>query len=158
MSINQPIIKLCASFKIHRWIQTGVTVRKRPIQVKIGDLFSMWPCNLTDYLKKKPGHLFYATLSFVHHFKAIGRFKLKLQSGNTQFWSKSAVLLSGVTLRFDRWHWKTIGHLFYATSSFGHHFKVIGKSKLNYSPETLGSKSAIVCPVWPWNLTDDLEI
>ena len=27
-------------------------------------------------------YLFYATLSFVHHFVAIGEFKLELQSGN----------------------------------------------------------------------------
>ena len=27
-------IKLCASFQIHQWIQTGVTVRKSPIWVK----------------------------------------------------------------------------------------------------------------------------
>ena len=46
-------------------------------------------------------HLLYA----VHHIKSFGEFKLKLQSGNAQF----------------------------------------------------GSKSAICCPVWPWNLMDDLE-
>ena len=33
-------IKLCASFQKHRWIQTGVTVRKRSIRVKIGDFLS----------------------------------------------------------------------------------------------------------------------
>ena len=37
-------IKLCASFQIHWWIQTGVTVRKRSIRVKIGNLFV--PCDL----------------------------------------------------------------------------------------------------------------
>ena len=31
--------KLCASFGSHLWIQTGVTVRKCPIWVKIDDLF-----------------------------------------------------------------------------------------------------------------------
>ena len=40
--------------------------------------FDKWPW-------KPLGHLFYATLSFVHHFKAIGEFKLKLQPGNAQF-------------------------------------------------------------------------
>ena len=29
--------KLCATFHSHRWIQTGVTVRKRPIWVKFND-------------------------------------------------------------------------------------------------------------------------
>ena len=33
-------------------------------------------------------------------------------------------------LKFDRWPWKTIGHLFYTTSSFVHHFIVIGEFKL----------------------------
>ena len=32
--------KLCVSFHNHWWIQTGVTVRKRPIWVKIDDFFA----------------------------------------------------------------------------------------------------------------------
>ena len=32
--------KLCAPFRSHWWVQTGVTVRKRPIWVKIDDFFS----------------------------------------------------------------------------------------------------------------------
>ena len=32
--------KLCASFQIHRWIETEVTVRKHSIRVKIGDFLS----------------------------------------------------------------------------------------------------------------------
>ena len=35
-----------------------------------------------DDPKKTKEHLFYATLSFLHHFLAIGEFKLELQSGN----------------------------------------------------------------------------
>ena len=96
-------IKFCVSFKIHRSIQIEVTLRKRSSGVKISDFLSFvtlkfdgWPC-------KTIGHLFYVTSSFVHHFKSIGELKLKLQSGNPQF----------------------------------------------------GSKSAIFCPLWPWNLIDD---
>ena len=44
----------------------------------------------------------YATSSFVHHFVAIGEFKLELQSGNAQSGSKSTILFSHVTLKFDR--------------------------------------------------------
>ena len=69
--------KLCASFRSHWWIQTGVTVWKHPIWFKFDDFFSRvtlkfdgWPC-------KTIGHLFYATSSFVHHFVAIGEFKLE---------------------------------------------------------------------------------
>ena len=42
--------KLCASFRSHLWIQTGVTVRKRPNCGKIGfDLcdLDLWPLTLT---------------------------------------------------------------------------------------------------------------
>ena len=98
-------IKLCASFQIHQWIQTGVTVQKRSIQVKIGNFWSHVTLKFDRWSWKTIGHLFFAMLSFLYHFKAIGKFKLKLQSGNAQF----------------------------------------------------GSKSAIFCPVWPWNLTDNLE-
>ena len=35
-----------------------------------------------------------------------------------------------MTLKFDVRPWKTIGHLFYATSSFVHRFKIIGEFKL----------------------------
>ena len=45
--------KLCASFHSHQWNQTGVTVRKHPIQVKIDDFASVWPWNLTDDLEKQ---------------------------------------------------------------------------------------------------------
>ena len=98
-------IKLCLSFQIHWWIETEVTVRKRSIRVKIGDF------------------------------------------------------LSCVTLKLDGWPWKTIGHLFYTTLSFVHHFKPSVNSNWSYSPETLnlGQYRQFFCPVWPCNLTDDLE-
>ena len=97
--------KLCASFHWHRWIQTGVTVWKHLIWVKIDDFFSR------------------------------------------------------VTLKFDVWPWKTIGHLFYATSSFVHHFVAIGEFKLELQSGNAQSRSnsTILRAVWPWNLTDDLE-
>ena len=98
-------IKLCALFQSHGWMQTGVTVRKRPIRVKIGNF------------------------------------------------------LSCLTLKFDRWPWKIIGHLFYVASSFVHHFIAIGEFKLELQSgkAQFGSKSSIFLALWPWNLTDDLE-
>ena len=89
----QYYIKLCASFQIHRWIQTGVTVRKRSIQVKIGNFWSHVTLKFDVWPWKTIVHLFYAMLSFVHHFKAIGKFKLKLQSANAKFGSKSAIFV-----------------------------------------------------------------
>ena len=152
-------VKLCASFHSHQWIQTAVRVRKRPIRVKIGHFLA--PVNLTfsRWPWKTIGHLFYATSSFVHHFIAISEFKLELESGNAQFGSKSAIFLAPVTLKFNRWPWKTIGHLSYATSSFVHHFIAIGvfKLELESGNTQFGSKSVIFLPQWPWNFTDDLQ-
>ena len=154
--------------------------------------FDLWPW-------KTIGHLFYATSSFVHHFVAIGDFKLELQSGNPQFGSNSTIfravwpcnltddleqgksegfescdwpiiwkrpiwvkigdVLSRVTLKFDGWPWKTIGHLSFAVSSFVQHFIAIGKFKLELLSGNAksGSYSTIFRAVWPWNLTYDLE-
>ena len=71
-------IKLCASSQTPRWIQTGVTVRKRSIRFKIGDFLSRVTLKFDGWPWKTIGLLFYATISFVHHFKAIGEFKLEL--------------------------------------------------------------------------------
>ena len=97
--------KSCVSFRSHRSIQNGVTVRKRQIRVKV------------------------------------------------------VIFLYRVTLKFDGWHWKTIGHVFYAPSSFVHRFITIGRFKLELQSANakFGWKSAIFCPVWPWNLTDNIE-
>ena len=98
-------VRLCASFQTHRWIQTGIIVRKHSIRVNIGDI------------------------------------------------------LSHVTLEFDGWHWKTIGHLLCTTSRFVHHFKSIGEVKLELQSGNaqFESKLAIFCPAWTWNLMDNLE-
>ena len=51
------------------------------------------------------GHLFYTTSSFVYNFKSIGEFKLKLQSRNAQFGSKSAIFF--VLCDLEIW-WMTL--------------------------------------------------
>ena len=60
-------------------------------------------------------------------------------------------------MKFDEWPCKTIGHLFYATSSFVHHFVPIGEFKLRLQSGNakFGSKSTIFWAVWPRNFTDD---
>ena len=97
--------KLCASFRSHWWIQTRVTVRKRPIWVKFGDFYSRVTFKFDGWPWKTIGHLFYVTSSFVHHFIAIGEFKLELQSGNAQSGSNSTIFFTSVTLNFDLWPW-----------------------------------------------------
>ena len=190
-------IKLCASFQIHWWIQTRVTVRKYSIRVKIGDFLSRVTLKFDGWPWKRIGHLFYITLSVVQHFKAIGIYKLELKSGNAQFgsklanffvpgdfenwrmtlknnrapllyyvklcasfqihwWSQTWVtaskrssrakngdFLSRVTLKIDVWHWKTIGHLSYAASTFVRHFMANGEFKLELQSGNaqFGSKS-----------------
>ena len=66
--------------------------------------------------------------------------------------------LSRVTLKFDGWPSKTIGHIFYATSSFMQHFVAIGEFKLELQSGNAqsGSNTTIFRAVRPWNLTNDL--
>ena len=151
--------KLYASFHCHQWIQTGVRVRKRPIRVKIVAFLAPVTLTFDGWPWKTIGHLSYATSSFVHHFIAIGDFKLELRVRKLPNRVKFIAFLARVTLKFCRWPWKTIGHLFYATSSFMHHFIAISEFKLELESGNaqFGSKSTIFWPLWPWNLTDDLE-
>ena len=107
-------------------------VRKCLIWVKMGDILSRVTSKFDGWPWKTIGHLLFAVVSFVQQFIAICEFKLELQSGNAQFGSSSTIFVGRVTSKFDRWHWKTIGHLFYATSSFVHHFVAIGELKLQW--------------------------
>ena len=72
--------------------------------------FDRWPCknNRTPLLCN-----FKLCASFCE-------FKLELQSENAQFESKSTFFFGCVTLKFDRWPWKMIGLLFYATPRQDH--------------------------------------
>ena len=79
--------------------------------------FDGWP-------SKTIGLLFYTTLSFVHHFKAMGEFKLELQSRNVQFGSKLAIF---VLCDLEIW-WMTLKNnracllsYFKLCASFHHH-------------------------------------
>ena len=73
-------------------------------------------------------------------------------------WIKIVNFSARVTVKFDGWPCKTIGHLFYATSSFVHLFVPIGEFKLKLQSGNAqpGSNWMIFRAVRPWNLTDDL--
>ena len=73
-------------------------------------------------------------------------------------WIQIIIFSARVTVKFEGWHKKTIGH-FYTTSSFVQHFKSIGEFKLDLQSRNaqFGSRLVICYPVWPWNLMDDLE-
>ena len=96
------------AFQTHWWIQTAVTVQKRPIWVRIGDFLSCVTLKSDGWPWQTIEHLFYATSSFVNHFKAISEFKLEWQSGNAHFRSKSAIFvpcdleISRMTLKNNR--------------------------------------------------------
>ena len=116
--------------------------------------FDGWPW-------KTIGHLSYAASSFVHHFIAITECKLELQSGTPQFWSKSMIFLPCVTLKFDGWPWKIIGHLssYMLLQVLCILSQQLVNSNRSYSPEmpNLGQNRRGFLTVWLWNLMDDLE-
>ena len=97
---------------------------------QIGGVLSPVTLKFDGWPWKTIGHLSFAVSSFVHHFVAIGEFKLELQSGNAQFESKWTIFFSHMTLQFDLWPWKPIGHLFNVISSVVHHFVAICDFKL----------------------------
>ena len=74
-------------------------------------------------------------------------------------WVKIGDVLSRMTLKFDGWPWKTIGHLSFAVSRIVQDFIAIGEFKLELQSwnAQFGSNSTIFRAVSPWNLTDDLE-
>ena len=89
--------KLCASFPSYLWIQSGVTVRKRPIWVNIGN-FS--PCDLEigqmTLKNNRSTLLCYFCTSFHSH--------MWIQNGVTVRKLLNWVL-TFVTLTFDLWPW-----------------------------------------------------
>ena len=153
--------KLCVSFHSHLWIKIGVIIRKLSNQSQIIDFSACVTMKFYRWPRKTIGHLFYTISSFVHHFVAVCDFKFELQSRNAHFGSK--LIFFFVPCDIDIW-WmtlkkKTIEPLFYATSSFVHHFGAVCafKLKLQFGNANFGSKLVIFCPLWPWNLSDDLE-
>ena len=110
----------------------------------------MWPWYLI--------YIYYVRLcaSFQNH----GRIQTGVRVRKYSIWVKISNFLSHVTLKFDGWPWKTIGHLFYTTLNFEHHFKATGQFKweLQSGNAQFGSKSVIFLAMWPSNLMDDFEI
>ena len=106
-------------------------VGKRSIRVKIGHFLAPVTLKFYRWPWKTIGHLSCTTSGFVHHFIAISEFKLEFRVRKRSIRVKIIDILARVTLKFDRWPWKTTGHLSYATSSFVHHFMAISEFKLD---------------------------
>ena len=176
-------IKLCASFKAMGEFELEYS----PEALNLGQ--NLWfffvPCDLEIWWVKLKNN----RVPLLCCFKDCASFHshLWIQTGLTALkgpiWVKINSFLSHVTLKFDRWTWKTIGHLFYATSSIVHYFVAIGgfKLKLESGNAKFGSKLTsfvhhfiIICefklklrsrngwfgfwPLWPWSLTSDLDL
>ena len=143
-------IKLCASVESHGWTQTRVTVRKRPIHVKICDFFlscvtlkfDRWPWQTICCIKlcaSFRSHLVNSNWSYSPEMPNLGQ--------NRRF-------VSRVTLKFDGWPWKTIGHLLQATSSFVHHFIAICEFKTGVTVRKrlsgVMTSVTLTFDLWPW--------
>ena len=161
-NIRAPLLrffKLCASFRSHLCFQLELQSGNAQSGSNSTNFRAVRPRNLMGWPCKTIGHLFYATSSFVHHFVAIGWIQTGVTVRKHPIWVKFNDFKSRATLKFDGWPCKTIGHLFYATPSFVHHFVVTGEFKLELQSRNaqFGSKSTIFLAVWPRNLTYDLE-
>ena len=137
-------VKLCASFQsISEFTRVSCY---SPETLNTGQNQQLFvPCDLEIWwmtVKNNRASLLDTASSFVHNFIAISEFKLELQSGKANFRSKS---MSRVTMKFNRWPWKTICY-----------FKLCALW-LQSGNAQFGSKSMIFLAVWPGNLTDDLE-
>ena len=76
-----------------------------------------------------------------------------IQTGDTvrkhPIWVKFGHFYSRVTLKFDGWPWKTIGHLFYAASGCVHDFIAICEFKLDLE----SGNDLCDLDLWPLTLT-----
>ena len=149
------IIKLYASFHHHMWIQTGATVRKRLswVLTSVTLTFDLWPWPFawTSLLSLVITPENFMMIRWWEHGEK------GVTDGQTD---RQTDRRTDRTSHIAAWsQLKTVGHLFYVASIFMHHFIAIGefKLKLRSGNARFGSKSTIYCPVWPRNLTDDLE-
>ena len=103
----------------------------------------MWHCNLMDDLEKQYGTPSILREALCIISKPSVNSNLSYSHWNTQFGSKLAIFLSCVTLKFEGWPWKTIGHLLYAASIFVYHFIAISEFNLELQSGNaqFGSKS-----------------
>ena len=150
--------KLCASFSSHRWFQTWVTVRKRPIWVKLTIFRAMWPCNLTYDLEKQWGTssillqvlciisypLVYWNLSYSQETPNLGQIRRFLEPCDLAIWR--------MTLKNNRAPF--LCYLKLCASFRSHRWF---QTWVTVRKRPIWVKLKIFRAMWPCNLTYDLE-
>ena len=114
------------------------------------------PCDLEIWrmtLKNKRTPLL-CYLSFVHHFVAIGEFKLELQSGNAQSGWNSMIFFSRVTLKFDGLPWKNNRTPLLSNvkryASFHHHLWIQTGVTVRKRFSWVLTSVTLTFYLWPW--------
>ena len=135
-------MKLCASFQIHQLSQTSVTVHKRSIQVKIGDFLVQQDLSISQMTLKKNRAPVLCYIKLCVPFQSHCWIQTAVTVRKPSIRVKMGNFFSRVTFKFQSWPWKSIGHLSYAASTFGHHFIAIRKFKqeLQSTNTQFGSK------------------
>ena len=123
-------VKLCASFQIHRWIQSGVTVRKHSIRVKTLQNNRAPPLYYLKLCVTFQSH------GWIQSGVTVRKLSIRVNIGNRL-----------VPCNLEIW-WMTLNH-FIAIDEF--------KPKLQPRNAQFGSNSTSFLAVWCWNLMDDLE-
>ena len=101
---------------------------------KLAIFFPVWPWNLMDNLDKQKGtsSMLLQALSIISKPSVNSNWSDSPETLNS---AQNHRYLSLMTLKFHGWPWKTIRHLFYATSGFEHHFIAICEFKLELQSE-----------------------
>ena len=101
---------------------------KRQIWVKIRDFFG--PCDLEIWqMTFKTNRVLLWFFNLCASFHNHRRIQTRVIVRKRQILVQNGYLLPPVTFKFDGWHWKIIGHLFYVTSSFLHYLMTIYEFK-----------------------------
>ena len=119
----------------------------------------MWPGNLMEDLEKNRAPFSILCQALCIIAKPSVNTNCRYNPRTLHLGQNGWFFLCPVTSKFDGWPWKTIGHIFYAISSFVVHFIAIWRFKMELQSENakFGSKSAnffVPCDLeidgWPW--------
>ena len=161
---NLPLwpFKPYALFRSHSWISIAVRVWKRSIHVKMLDFMASVTLSFDGWPPKKNWNYSVEALVKIVNFSDRGTLKFDGWPWTRQIlgirslrpaWVQIVDFAAHVTLKFNGRPLKIIGHLFYTTSSFMHHFKSISEFMLE-----LHSGNAQFGQNWRFFVPCDLKI